>query len=151
MSPMESTNSSVDPPQTLQEWRNQKNQPKGVFPRLMWTPLEAFFIDQGYKLWQPNQSMALHLKPPNDEPRRQDQYTHRTLYNEIEPIRAPHFDMPVGLINFALSALDTEYIVEEFHSLPRSHYRQSGCLNTPYGYWWGSWGSTWHGIISPCY
>ena len=110
-SPMESPNSSVDPPQTLQEWRNRKNQPKGLFPRHMWMPFETFFVDQGYMLWQPSQYMALYVKPPNDEPRRQDEYALRTMYNDIEPISAPQFDMLVGPINFTLSTLHSEYFV----------------------------------------
>lgn len=73
-------------PQTLQEWRHQKNQPEGALPRHMWTSLEPFFLSQGYTLWNLKQSSyALSLIPPNDAPRTPDGFAYRVPYNEIKP------------------------------------------------------------------
>ncbi|THH18821.1 hypothetical protein EW146_g2244 [Bondarzewia mesenterica] len=82
---------SIHPPQTLQEWRHQKNQPKGAFPRDMWTSLESFFLSQDYILWLP-QSYALCLSPPNDAPRSPDGFAYSTLYNDLKP-KTSRFDM----------------------------------------------------------
>jgi hypothetical protein len=83
-------------PKTLQEWRDLEPRPegyrRGVCPRNVWTPLESFFLSQGYTLWQP--PLSLHLKPPNDAPRTPDGFAYRTIYC-IEPYEH-HFNMIVS-------------------------------------------------------
>ncbi|THH19667.1 hypothetical protein EW146_g1547 [Bondarzewia mesenterica] len=82
---------SIRSPQTLQEWRYHKDQPKGAFPRDMWTSLEPFFLSQGYILWKP-QSYALCLSPPNGAPRSPDGFAYSTQYNDLKP-KTLSFDM----------------------------------------------------------
>jgi hypothetical protein len=85
---MASSIATVHPPQTLLEWRKQQNQPEDMTPRQMWTPLEPFFLSQGYTLWVQLGTVdgdAMTLRTPNDEPRAVDPFAYSTPYNEGPP------------------------------------------------------------------
>jgi len=75
-------------PQTLLEWRMQKNQPEGTFPRQMWTPLEPFFLSHGYTLWiqlGPVEGDAMTLRSPDTTPRAPDPFVYSTPYQKGPP------------------------------------------------------------------
>ena len=94
-------------PKTLQEWRSQelKLHLGGSYPRNVWTPLESFFLSQGYILWQSPSS--LYQRPPNDAPRAPDGFAYKTVYCEIEPKLSRHFDMIVSKTSTLLHSSDT--------------------------------------------
>ena len=94
-------------PKTLQEWRSQelKLHLGGSYPRNVWTPLESFFLSQGYILWQSPSS--LYQRPPNDAPRAPDGFAYKTVYCEIEPKSSRHFDMIVSKTSMLLHRSDT--------------------------------------------
>lgn len=75
---------SDDLPKTLDQWRRKgaHSREEEKFPRDMWDPLEPFFLSIGYTLWK-KASYILTIEPPNDAPRKQDEYACRIPYNDL--------------------------------------------------------------------
>ena len=85
---MASPLSRTNYPQTLLEWRKQKYQPEGTYPRQMWTPLEPFFLSHGYTLWiqlGPKDGDAMTLRSPDNTPRAPDPFVYSTPYQKGPP------------------------------------------------------------------
>jgi hypothetical protein len=89
-------------PWTLEQWRHAGNQPEFKDPRVLWTPLEPFFLSLGYELWL--SYMIYNVKPPNKAPRTPDGFAYMTPYNEILPDN-PSFSMTVSLAAFFTNAI----------------------------------------------
>jgi len=80
-------------PKTLRDWRTSGWEPKGTFPRDVWTPLEQFFLEQGLTLWTYTKSRDLRTCPPNNLPRSPDAFVYSTSVSDARP--QPNYDLVV--------------------------------------------------------